>query len=124
MLLDHWNPEWNHLKEFWALIDTERVIQKANSHSREWFYMHSGKELIGYKYSVNPSSVFLKTENGWDIFLGISSFTGQPVEYRLKPVEGGHIGTIKHENSNLDLPKLQMRLDEARSNKLNKVMFS
>lgn len=124
MLLDNWNPEWNHLKEFWVLVDTDLVIRKANPHTREWFVMQTGDELIGFRYDINPTSTFLEERNGWDIFLSTSSFTGQPIEYRIKPVEGGYIVTIKFEADYLDPARLQMRLDQARNNKIDKEMFS
>ena len=124
MLEQHWNDTWNHLEEFWLLLDNSNVVRQANPYTREWFLMHSGRDVIGFCYDINPTSAHLENKDGWEIYLSKSRFTGRTIEYRLKPVEGGWIVTVFDEDGRLDQKLLQRRLEEAQANSSSQVMLA
>jgi len=124
MLEQYWDATWNHLEEFWLLVDNNKVVRRANSYTREWFLMQTGVELVGFGYDINPTSTHLEDRDGWEIYLSTSRFTNRAIEYRLKPVEGGWIVTVLNEAMHLDQALLQRRLEEAQANTSNHTILT
>ena len=123
MIGDIWQPEWNHLEEFWIIMHDNGTCMRANPYTREWFFMKTGVELVGSEYTPNKTAEFLQMEGDTEVYTGLSSFTGARIEYRLVRHGNLSVVNIKFEQVLMDEELLQRRLEEARTAAPNKKMF-
>ena len=123
MFEELWDPEWSHKDQFWLIADNLGKVLKANSFTREWFFMQTGTELVGWTYTPNQTTEFLGVEDGWEVYTGISSYTGARIEYRQKWHSGVSVVNINFECTCLDEELLQRRLEEVRQLNPGKRMF-
>lgn len=123
MPCDIWNKDWNHLDEFWFIMHNNGTCLKANPFTREWFFMKTGLEVVGFKYTPNTTVDFVHMDGDTEVYTGLSSFTGERIEYRM--VRHGEMSliNIKFEDDTMDKDLLQRRLEEARKSSPNKKMF-
>lgn len=123
-LKDHWDPKWNQLDEFWLLVDYDLEVIKANLYFREWFYMHAGKNALGFKYDLNPSAKYIETVDGWAHFVGQSRYRESWTVYKQKRVDGGMIINIDREDMGLDATMMQKRLEEAQKKNPDRLLVN